>query len=144
MNRKKKLWILLAVAALLLADFLYWSVPFSFGKMLPEETWTEARLVYYDDHLLSRETVIADEAMLEQILTAAEETTVTHRPRFRTISQSYFELFLLCEEGAPCVITLLANGDVAVTPEMDSDCQKFCDGAEELFAALAGFWSESF
>ena len=106
--------VLLVVLLLLLGDFLYWTVPFSFEKALPDENWTTAQLWYYDEHFDMREILVQEE-MIEKILTTAEGTSVTNRPRFQTMSQPFFHLFLYSEDGYTR-ITVVENGDVAINP----------------------------
>jgi len=142
MSRKKKLLILAAIALLFLADFLYWTVHFSFEKALPDENWTKAQLWYYDEHFDMRE-ILLDEADLGQVVTSLKGGQVTNRPRFRTLSQPYFQLYLYSDKGYPTSITIVENGDISIAEQLDTDHRKYFDGGEELFAILKGLMGRS-
>ena len=142
MARKKKLPVLLVVLMLLLADFLYWTVPFSLDRAIPEDNWTRVQLWYYDEHSDMREILVEDE-QIGQIVSAAQGTTVTNRLRFRTLSQPYFLLYLYSEDGYPTSITIVENGDVSMAVQLDTDHRIYYDGGEELFAILKGMMNRS-
>ena len=142
MSPKKKILVILAIALLFLADFLYWTVSFSLDRAIPEDNWTRVQLWYYDEHFNMREILVEDE-QIGQIVSAAQGTTVTNRPRFRTLSQPYFLLYLYSEDGYPTSITIVENGDVSVAAQLDTDHRTFYDGGEELFAILKGMMNRS-
>lgn len=141
MDRKKKVFAVVAVFLLLLGDYLYWSIPFSFGKVLPQESWTKVQLWYYDEHFDSRE-ILVEEEWIERILTTAAGTTVTNRPRFRTMSQPFFYLFLYHPNGYTR-ITVVENGDIDLNPRISDQRELYYDGGEELFAVLKGVMERS-
>ena len=142
MSPKKKILVILAIALLFLADFLYWTVPFSLDRAIPEDNWTRVQLWYYDEHFDMRE-ILVDNADLEQIVTSLKGGQVTNRPRFRTLSQPYFLLCLYSEDGYPTSITIVENGDVSMAVQLDTDHRTYYDGGEELFAILKGMMNRS-
>lgn len=135
MSRKKMLFGIFAALLLLLGDFLYWTLPFSLGKAVPDENWNRAQLWYYDEHFAVRELVI-DETAVQRIVTNINAEKVTNRPRFHTMSQPYFLLYLYCDEGYPCSLTIVENGDISVTDDWVTDHRKYFDGGEELYEYL--------
>ena len=135
MARKKKLPVLLVVLMLLLADFLYWTVPFSLDRAIPEDNWTRVQLWYYDEHFNMREILI-DNADLEQIVTSLKGGQVTNRPRSRFRSLPDFELYLYSDSSLPCAINISENGNISVAAELDTDHRKYFDGGEEMYQVL--------
>lgn len=135
MSRKKMIFGTIAALLLALGDFLYWTLPFSLGKAVPKEDWNGAQLWYYDENFDMRELVI-DEETLQKIVTNIDAERVTNRPRFRTISQPYFQLYLYHGTGYPCSFTIVENGDISIAAELDTDHRKYFDGGEELYAYL--------
>lgn len=135
MPGKKKIFGIAAALFLLLGDFLYWSLPFSLSKALPKEAWNRAQLWYYDEHFDMRELTV-DEETLQKLLTNLEAEKVTNRPRFRGMSQPYFQLHLSYDGGYPCSITIVENGDISIAAELDTDHRSYFDGGEELYAYL--------
>ena len=135
MSRKKKLLVMLALLLPFLADYLYWTTPFSLGKVLPEENWAKAQLWYYDEHFDVREIPI-DESALQQIVISLKGGQVTNRPRSRLRSLPDFELYLYAERILPCSINISENGNISVAAELDTDHRKYFDGGQELYQAL--------
>lgn len=135
MSWKKKLLAIFVCLLLFLGDFLYWTIPFSFGKVLPEENWAKAQLWYYDEHFEMREIPI-DESTLQQIVTSLKGGQVTNRPRSRFRSLPDFELYLYSNRSLPCSINISDNGDISVAAELDTDHRKYFDGGQELYQAL--------
>lgn len=135
MPRQKKLLVIAAVLLLLLGDYLYWTIPFSLGKAVPNENWNGAQLWYYDEHFDMQEIPIAETA-LQQLLTCLKTEKVTHRPRFRGMSQPYFQLYLYHGEGYPCSVTIVENGDISIAAEFDTDHRTYFDSGEELYRNL--------
>ena len=135
MSRKKRILAIFAVVLLFLGDYLYWTVPVSFGKAVAKESWVGAQLWWYDEHFDSHEITI-DETTLLQILSDIEGTEVTRRPKFLGMSQPYFMLYLYHSNGYPYSLTIVENGCISITPEMDTDRRKYFDGGGELYQAL--------
>lgn len=121
--------------ALLLADFLYWTVSFSLGPKLPREAVTKVQLWYYDEYFDSHELSVEGDA-LEALVSAVKTERVTKRPSFRTMSDPYFYLLLYCGDGYPSALTIVENGDISLDTEIVSDRRQYFDSGEELYQAL--------
>ena len=136
MSRRKKLLTLLAVLLLFLADYLYWTVKRPLNACLPDAVYSsvKADLIYYDTFFDSRH-IEADERMLAEILQAIDRSEVTRRPKFSTMSEPFFYLYLYYPDGYTCM-TVVQNGYIAVTPDYRSDRRLYFDGGEELYQYL--------
>ena len=136
MSWKKKILPVLAVLLLLLWDYLYWTGGFSLGEKLPEavQNTMDVQLVYYDDLFTSREITVEQEAVAD-ILNAVEKTVVTRRPKFGTMSQPFFYLYLYYPDGYSRLL-VVENGNISADPDMRSDRRIYFDGGEELYQTL--------
>ena len=135
MLRKK--WLpAVFVVFLLLGDYLYWTVKQPLNACLPDAVYSsvKADLIYYDRFFDSRH-IAADEAMLAEILQAIDRAEVTRRPRFSSMSEPFFYLYLYYPNGYTR-ITIVQNGDISVVPDYRSDRQLYFDGGEELYQYL--------
>lgn len=135
MRRKKHFFCILAVLLLILGDCLYWTLPLSLERAIPDEDWNQAELLYFDEYFNMREITL-DEGTLQQILTSLSTARVSNGPRFHTMSQPYFLLYLYSDEGYPCSLTIVENGDISVTDDWVTDHRKYFDGGEELYEYL--------
>jgi len=135
---KKKLLVFFSVILLLLGDYLYWTLPRPLNTDLPEEIYSsvKADLIYYDRYFTPKDIEV-DEAQLADILNALAQTEVTRRPKFRTMSQPFFYLYLYYPDGYT-VMTVVENGNLVVTPNMYRDRHVYFDGGEELYQVLLG------
>jgi len=136
MSWKKKLLAILAVLLLLGCDYLYWTLELPLADKLPEavQNTMGVQLFYYDDFFTSREITVEQEAVAD-ILNALEGTAVTRCPKFGTMSQPFFYLYLHYPNGYTRLL-VVENGDISADPDMDSDRRIYFDGGEELFQAL--------
>lgn len=136
---KKKLLVILAAFSLFLGDYLYWTLPRALDADLPEVVYSsvKANLIYYDSFFTPRELQIED-ADVPEILNAVARTEVTRRPKFSTMSQPFFYLYLYYPNGYT-VMTVVENGNLAVTPDMHSDRHVYFDSGEELYQTLLHF-----
>lgn len=142
MSRRKKLLTVLAVLFLLLGDYLYWTVPMPLGSCLPDTVWnsTNAQLTGYDSLFTPREIAVETD-MVEGILDAVKQTEVTRRPKFGTMSEPFFYLYLYYPDGYTRM-TVVANGNISVDPDYRSDRRLYFDGGEELYRVLLQFAEE--
>lgn len=131
----KLLPAVLALAFLLTGIWLYGNVYFPLGDAMPDETWTKAKLWYYDEAFHSREIEI-DEVTFSKLVPVLESERVSHRQAFAGMSQPYFQLYLYHDTGYPTVFYIVENGDIAVAAELDADRYRHFDGGEELYACL--------
>ena len=133
---RKKLLAALAITALFLGDYLYWTLPQPLDRCLPGAVYSseKADLIRYDA-VFDSEKIDADEAALEAIFQALREAEVTRRPKFSTMSQPFFYLYLYYPDGYTC-LTVVENGSISVVPDHRSDRRLYFDGGEELFDAL--------
>ena len=133
---KKKWIVILSVLFLLLADFLYWTAELPLRRKLPEMTEDTAKvqLFYYDETFASRE-ILVEEGDIENLLGTVAGTSVTRRPKFATMSQPFFYLYLYYPDGYTRVL-VVENGDVSLEPDMRSDKRLYFDGGEELYQTL--------
>ena len=133
---KKKWIVILSVLFLLLADFLYWTAELPLRRKLPEMTEDTAKvqLFYYDETFASRELLV-EEGDIEKLLGTVAGTSVTRRPKFSTMSQPFFYLYLYYPDGYTRIL-VVENGDVSLEPDMRSDKRLYFDCGEELYQAL--------
>ena len=139
MSRKKKALAVLAVLLILLillCDYLYWTAPLSLEKQMPEEIFdsTKLQLFYYDEFFDSEEIPV-EEADLQTVLDGVAQTEVTRKPKFGTMSQSFFYLYFYYYDGYTRVM-VEENGEIIVTPDHLKDRNLYFDGGEELYRAL--------
>ena len=136
MSRRKKLLMVLAVVLLFLGDYLYWTGKRPLNACLPDAVYSsvKADLIYYDTFFDSRH-IEADDAMLAEILQAIDRVEVTRRPKFNTMSEPFFYLYLYYPNGYTR-ITIVQNGDISVVPDHRSDRQLYFDGGEGLYQYL--------
>lgn len=138
MSKRWRIVAVLAVLLLFLGDYLYWTTPFYLKRVIPGEEWTKAQLWYYNEHFDAQE-ILVDGETLQKIMSGFNAERVTNRPGFRTLSQPYFMLYLYYDEGCPCSVTIVENGDISIAAELDTDHRKYFDGGEELFEYLKTF-----
>ena len=133
---KKKIFAIAVVLLLFLGDYLYWTVPISLEKKLPEEVFDsmDMQLFYYDQYFVQKEIPV-DGASLQAALDAVAQTEVTRRPKFGTMSQSFFYLYFHYPDGYTRVM-VEENGELIVTPDHLKDKNLYFDGGEELYQAL--------
>ena len=119
MSWKKKILTVFAVLLLLLCDYLYWTVELPLMEKLPDEiqNTVSVQLFYYDEHFTSGEIAVGEEAVAD-ILNALEGTTVTRRPKFGTMSQHFFYLYLHYYDGYTRLL-VVENGVIHV-PSVDA------------------------
>jgi len=135
---RKKILAVIAILLLFLCDYLYWTQEMSLAEKLPEEikSSVKADLIYYDAFFTpSSKALTAEDEGLAEILKGLEKTAVTRRPKFSTMSQPFFYLYLYYPDGYTCM-TIVENGAIAVTPDMRSDKRFFFDSGEELYQSL--------
>lgn len=141
MTRFRKICIAICVLALVIAGlYLYWETEIPLTNMLPDEDWTKVQLFVGDPGVGESEWEGA--LAPEDILAAVNQTKVTRGPEFSGMSQPYFHLYLIHENGYPTTITAVENGQVAVAIEMDFDNYRYYEGGEELYQALLALTSE--
>ena len=133
---KKKLFPILLILLLLLTDYLYWTVEFPLSHKTPEEAQNaeEAQLWYYDEFATPHEIIVSEED-LPEILQALDADKVTRRPKFATMSDPFFYLYLHYPYGYTCM-TVVENGDISINPYYDSDKRLYFDGGRELYQTL--------
>ena len=136
MSRKKKLLVVLTVFFLLLGDYLYWTVNLPLDSCLPELVYSsvKADLTYHDTFFIPR-GIEVEEDMVTEILDAVKQTEVTRRPKFSSMSEPFFYLYLYYPDGYTRM-TIVENGNVSVVPDMRSDRQFYFDGGRELYRTL--------
>ncbi len=139
MSWKKRLLVIAAVLLLFLGDYLYWTAPISLGKQLPAKVWGKAQLWYYDDGLIDSTEIQVTEEDFGTIAAALENTRVTRRPRFQTMSQPWFYLVVQRPDGALVILTIVENGDIAVDPGTGG--KQYYDSGEELYQVLLAYAS---
>ena len=136
MSRKKKSLAFLVIGILLLADYLYWTVPIPLDRCLPEAVWdsTNAQLICYDSFFTPRNMEVETD-LVEGILDAVKQTEVTRRPRSGTMSEPFCYLYLYYPDGYTRIL-VVQNGNISVVPDHGSDRQFYFDGGEELYRYL--------
>ena len=141
MSGKKKLLIILLALLPFLGDYLYWILPRRLDADLPETVYgsTKADLTYYDEWFIPW-GIQVDDAMLSEILDGLRQTEVTRRPKFGTMLEPFFSLYLYYPDGY-ARMAVVENGDIILTPDMRSDRQFYYDGGEELYQYLKNFSS---
>lgn len=141
MARKRKIFAFVAVLLLFLCDYLYWTVSLPLADAFSEEMQAsvKAQLFYSDDFFVQQELAV-DEEMLAAILEAVEQTEVTRRPKFGTMSQPFFRLYLYYPDGYTSM-TVVENGEISADPEMTSDRRVYFDGGGELYSMLRSLTS---
>ena len=103
MSRGKKAAILIAAFVLLLFGLrMYWEREISLTEVLPDASWTKARLLAGDPDSQEREQEFASPP-LDEILAAADATKVTRDGKNPYLSDKYFQLYLYREVGDPTV-----------------------------------------
>jgi len=142
MSRRKKLLSILAVVLLLLGDYLYWTFPMSLDRCLPKAVYgsTNADLIGYDSFFTPRNVELETD-WVKGILDAVKQTEVTRRPKFGTMSEPFFYLYLYYPDGYTRM-TVVANGNISVDPDYRSDRRLYFDGGEELYRVLQQFAEE--
>lgn len=136
MSWKKKILTVLAVLLPFLCDYLYWTVELPLTDKLPEavQGTMDVQLIYYDDFFTCREITVEQEAVAN-ILNTLEKTVVTRRPKFGTMSQPFFYLYLYYPDGYTRIL-VVENGNISAEPDYLSDKRIYFDGGEELFQTL--------
>lgn len=136
MSRKKKLLAVLSVALLFLCDYLYWTLPLPLDSCLPEAVYgsVKVELIGHDSFFTPR-TIELETNMVTDILDTLKQTAVTRRPKFSSMSEPFFYLYLYYPDGYTRM-TVVENGDISVVPDHRSDRQIYFDGGEELYHVL--------
>jgi len=130
----KKIFAIAAVFLILAADFFYWDHGLSLGQQLPARVWGEAQLWYYNDGFLDSEEIEITEEDFGFLAAALENTRVTRRPKFQTMSDPWFYLAMQRHDGALVILTIVENGDIAVDP--GTGRKQYYDSGEELYQSL--------
>lgn len=129
---KKKILVIFVILLLIAADVLYWTAGLSLGQQLPAKVWGKAELYFgYDTEV---ELTEEDFGFLAVSL---ENTRVTRRPQFQTMSGPWFYLVMQRPDGALVILTIVENGDIAVDPGTGK--KQYYDGGEELYQFLMTF-----
>lgn len=136
MSRWKKLRTVLVVLLLFLGDYLYWTLPLPLDSCLPEAVHSsvKAELIGHDS-FFTPQTIEVETDMVTDILDAVKRTEVTRRPRFGSMSEPFFYLYLYYPDGYTRM-TVVENGDISVVPDHLSDRQIYFDGGDELYRTL--------
>ena len=136
MSRWKKLLTVLVVLLLFFGDYLYWTISQPLDSCLPEAVYgsVKAELIGHDSFFTPR-TIEVETNMVTDILDALKQTVVTRRPKFVSMSEPFFYLYLYYPDGY-IRMTVVENGNISVVPDMRSDRQVYFDGGEELYHAL--------
>ena len=131
---KKKVFVIAAVFLILAADFFYWNHGLPLGRQLPARVWGKAQLWYYSDGFLDSEEIEITEEDFGFLAAALENTSVTRRPRFQTMSDPWFYLVMQRHDGALVILTIVENGDIAVDPGTGK--KQYYDSGQELYQSL--------
>lgn len=132
---KKKLLVFFLILMLTAADMFYWSHGLVLGRQLPGSGWDHAELyAHYDTEVELSEEDIAHLAV------ALENTRVTRRPQFKTMSRPWFHLVMQLPDGAPIILTVVENGNISVEPGTGK--KQYYDNGEELYQVLMRFMTE--
>ena len=132
---KKKLLTIAVVFLILAADFFYWNCGLSLGRQLPARVWGRAELYFgYDTE------VKLTEEDFGVLAAALENTRVTRRPKFQTMSDPWFYLVMQRHDGALVILTIVENGDIAMDPGTGK--KQYYDNGEELYRVLMQFMTE--
>ena len=129
---KKKILAIAVVFLILAADFFYWNHGLSLGQQLPARVWGKAELYFrYDTE------VELSEEDFGFLAAALENTSVTRRPKFQTISDPWFYLVMQRHDGALVILTIVENGDIVMDPGTGK--KQYYDNGEELYQVLTQF-----
>lgn len=131
---KKKVFVIAAVFLILAADFFYWNHGLSLGRQLPARVWGKSQLWHYSDGFLDSEEIEITEEDFGFLAAALENTSVTRRPKFQTMSDPWFYLVMQRHDGALVILTIVENGDIALDPGTGK--KQYYDGGEELYHSL--------
>lgn len=135
MSRGKKAAILIVVSVLLITGlWMYWEREISMMDVLPDASWTKARLLAGDPDSQEREQEFASPP-LDEILAAAEATKVTRDGKNPYLSGKYFQLYLYWEAGDPTVIYVKNTGQIIIAADLDH--YRYYEGGEEFYEALS-------
>jgi len=136
MSKWKKLLTVLVVLLLFSGDYLYWTISLPLDRCLPEAVYdsVKAELIGHDSFFTPR-SIDVETDMVMDILDAVKRTAVTRRPKFVSMSEPLFYLYLYYPDGYTRM-TVVENGDISVVPDHRSDRQIYFDGGEELYHAL--------
>ena len=134
---KKKIVTVIAVFLLLTANFLYWTAGLSLSRQLPARVWGKAQLWHYNESYLDSEEIPLTEEDFGFLAAALENTRITRRPKFQTMSDPWFYLVMQRHDGALVILTIVENGDIAVDPGTGK--KQYYDSGEELYQSLLEF-----
>ncbi len=124
MSRGKKAAILIVVSVLLITGlWMYWKREISMMDVLPDASWTKARLLAGDPDSQEREQEFASPP-LDEILAAAEATKVT---RDGALS--------LPGGGDPTVVYVKNTGQIIIAADLDH--YRYYEGGEAFYEALS-------
>ena len=104
------------------------------GQQLPAKVWGKAQLWHYTEGFLDSEEIEITEEDFGFLAAALENTRVTRRPKFQTMSDPWFYLVMQRHDGALVILTIVENGDIAVDPGTGE--KQYYDGGEELYQSL--------
>ena len=135
MSRGKKAAILIVAFVLLLFGLrMYWEREISLTEVLPDASWTKARLLAGDPDSQEREQEFASPP-LDEILAAADATKVTRDGKNPYLSDKYFQLYLYREVGDPTVVYVKNTGQILIAADLDY--YRYYEGGEEFYEALS-------
>lgn len=124
MSRGKKAAILIVVSVLLITGlWMYWEREISMMDVLPDASWTKARLLAGDPDSQEREQEFASPP-LDEILAAVEATKVT---RDGALS--------LPGGGDPTVVYVTNTGQIIIAADLDH--YRYYEGGEAFYEALS-------
>ena len=137
---KKKILTIAVVFLILAADFFYWNYGLSLGQQLPARVWGKAQLWHYNEDYLDSTEIELTEEDFGFLAAALENTRITRRPKFQTMSDPWFYLVMQRHDGALVILTIVENGDIAVDP--GTGRKQYYDNGEELYQVLIQFMKE--
>ena len=137
---KKKLLTIAVVFLILAADFFYWTHGLPLGQQLPAKVWGKAQLWHYNEDYLDSEEIEITEEDFGLLAAALENTRVTRRPKFQTMSDPWFYLVMQRHDGALVILTIVENGDIALDP--GTGRKQYYDSGEELYQVLTQFMKQ--
>lgn len=140
MSSGKKVTILIAAFVLLISGlWIYWEREIPLMELLPDASWTKARLLAGDSDSQKREQEFASPP-LDEILAAVNVTKVTWDGKNPYLSDKYFQLYLYREDGDPTVIYVKDTGQIIIATDLDH--YRYYEGGEELYEALSAICAD--
>lgn len=135
MSRGKKAAILIVVSVLLITGlWMYWEREISMMDVLPDASWTKARLLAGEPDSQERGQEFASPP-LDEILAAVNAAKVTRDGKNSYLSDKYFQLYLYREAGDPTVIYVKNTGQIIIAADLDH--YRYYEGGEAFYEALS-------